>query len=180
MHRPEIFREDRVDVMHALMRAYPFATLVRVGADGPEANHLPLLLDAAADDAGVGRRNGVLRGHIARANPMWRETDRRVDVLAIFHGPHHYVTPSWYPSKAAHGKVVPTWNYAVVHAYGRLAFYDDAKRLRDHVAALTASQEASRDEPWALADAPEDFIAGMVNGSSASNCRSIASKANGR
>ena len=108
--------------------------------------------------------NGVLCGHVARANPLWQTFDRRAQALAIFHGPHQYITPSWYPSKAAHGKVVPTWNYAVVHAYGRLSVYHDAERLRAHVDSLTASQEAGRDQPWALTDAPAAFIAGMVEG----------------
>ena len=163
MYRPDIFSEERVDVMHALMRAHPFATLVTSGSEGAEANHLPLVLHAdtgATETAEL----GLLRGHVARANPLWQSLDRRVDVLAIFHGPQAYVTPSWYPAKAAHGKVVPTWNYAAVHARGRLTLYDDPDRLRAHVAALTAQHEAGRDVPWALSDAPADFIAALVKG----------------
>ena len=163
MYRPNIFSEDRIAAMQALIRAHPFATLVTSGAEGPDANHLPMILQAGEGDDGDPSL-GVLRGHVARANPLWQAVDRRVDALAIFHGPHNYVTPSWYPSKAVHGKVVPTWNYAVVHARGRLTFYDDPERLRAHVAALTVQQEAGRAAPWSLSDAPADFVDAMVGG----------------
>ena len=163
LYQPDLFKEERIEIMHALMRAHPFATLVTVGGEesGPEANHLPLVLHAGEND---GDGQGLLRGHVARGNPLWQELDRRVDALAIFHGPQHYITPSWYPSKAEHGKVVPTWNYAVVHAYGRLSFFDEPARLLEHVGALTAQQEAGFDQPWSLADAPAEFLEQMVKG----------------
>ena len=144
--------------MHDLVRAQPFATLVTIGSNGMTADHLPLILLA------VGSERGILQGHVARPNPVWSDVDPSVDALAIFHGPHHYVTPSWYPSKAAHGKVVPTWNYAVVHAYGSLRAIEDADWLMAHLKALTARQESGRDTPWEIDDAPTEFIDRMVAG----------------
>ena len=158
MYQPPAFREDRVEIMHDLMRAQPFATLVTVGPHGMTANHLPLILLAG------GSERGILQGHVARPNPVWNDVDPSVDALAIFHGPHHYVSPSWYPSKAVHGKVVPTWNYAVVHAYGPLRAIEDADWLVTHLKALTAQQESGRDTPWEVGDAPADFIDRMVGG----------------
>jgi transcriptional regulator len=144
VYQPPAFREDRVEIMHDLMCAQPFATLVTTGSNGMTADHLPLILLA------VGSERGILQGHVARPNPVWSDVDPSVDALAIFHGPHHYVTPSWYPSKAAHGKVVPTWNYAVVHAYGSLRAIEDADWLMAHLKALTARQESGRDTPWVI------------------------------
>lgn len=158
MYQPPAFREDRTDVLHGLVRAYPFATLVTLGADGIAANHLPMIFHA---DEGA---QGVLRGHVARPNPVWRDVDPAAEALAIFQGPHHYVTPSWYPSKAAHGRVVPTWNYCVVHAYGTLSAVEDPDRLRDHLDALTAVHEAGRAAPWAVGDAPADYVEKMIGG----------------
>lgn len=150
MYQPSHFVESRPDVMHALMRAHPFATLVVMTANGLDANHIPLLIYP---------QENRLRGHIARANAMWRERDPAVEALAIFQGPQHYITPGWYPSKAEHHKVVPTWNYAVVHARGTLSVIDDAAWLINHVSEMTAHNEASRKAPWKVSDAPADFIA---------------------
>jgi transcriptional regulator len=156
MYDVPAFREDRIEVMHALIRAHPLATLVTLGAQGLEANHIPFLIDAAPTPW------GTLRGHVARANPIWRTYNAEVDVLAVFQGPQGYITPSWYPSKAQHGKVVPTWNYAVVHAHGPLKIMDDAEWLRALVTRLTASQESPRDKPWQVTDAPADYIDTML------------------
>jgi transcriptional regulator len=140
------------------MTRHPLATVVTLGADGLDANHLPLLHQA--DPA----PHGTLVGHVSRANRVWRDARLDVDALAIFHGPQGYITPAWYPSKAETGKVVPTWNYVVVHAYGRLRFHDDPAWLRRHVATLTAAHEAARTEPWSVTDAPSDYIDGQIKG----------------
>ena len=158
MYIPAHFEEPRTEVLHELIRARPFATLVTLSAGGIEANHVPLLL--FPDPAPF----GTLRGHVARANPLWRETSGDIDVLAIFHGPDAYITPSWYATKADTGKVVPTWNYAVAHAYGRLRPIDDAAWLRQLLAALTERNEAALPEPWSMSDAPDDYIDKMIGG----------------
>jgi transcriptional regulator len=155
MYLPAHFAESRVEVLQALMRARPFATLVTQGTNGPDANHLPLHLDANASP------RGTLVGHVARANPLWRDADG-TGVLAIFHGPQAYVTPSWYPTKREHGKVVPTWNYVVVHARGRLRVVDDAAWLRRQLGLLVDSHESGFDTPWRVADAPPDYIDKML------------------
>lgn len=159
MYRPPVFREDRIDVLHDLIRAHPFATLITVGADGPEANHIPFALEPGVDGA-----SGTLRGHVAKPNPVWSENDPEADVLVVFQGPHHYVTPSWYPSKAEHGKVVPTWNYAIVHARGSMRATQDADWLLAHLNALTGHQETGRDMPWAVDDAPAEYVEKMMGG----------------
>ncbi len=156
MYLPKHFAEPRVDVMHALLRAYPLATLVTLTPDGPDANLVPLHL--SPDPAPF----GTLRGHVARANPLWRDHAPETDVLAIFRGPQTYVSPSWYPTKAETGRVVPTWNYAVVHARGRLQVVDDPARLRAHLEALTAQQEARFSSPWAVSDAPADHVDKLI------------------
>ena len=148
MYLPAHFEQHDVAKLHALMREHPLATLVTVGADGPTADHVPLEFDAATN---------TLRGHVARANPLWR-TAAGQPVLAVFTGPQAYVTPSWYPSKATTHQVVPTWNYTVVHAHGRLRAIEDAPWLHGLVTQLTAGHEAPRVQPWAVSDAPEDFV----------------------
>ncbi len=158
MYRPPVFAEDRVEVLHGLIRAHPFATLVTLGPDGLTADHVPMILHADEGD------HGVLRCHVARPNPVWKGVDAAAGALAIFQGPHHYVSPSWYPSKAEHGKAVPTWNYCVVHARGQLSAVEDPVRLRAHLDALTAMHEANRPEPWAASDAPADYIEKMIAG----------------
>jgi transcriptional regulator len=158
MYLPPSFEESRPEVLHELMTRHPLATVVTLGADGLDANHLPLLYQAAPEP------HGTLVGHVSRANRVWRDARLDVDALAIFHGTQGYITPAWYPSKAETGKVVPTWNYIVVHAYGRLRFQDDPVWLRRHVEALTATHEAARAEPWSVADAPSDYIDGLIKG----------------
>jgi len=146
MYVPDHFREARTDVLHDAMRQIGFATLI---TQGLEANHLPMLL-----------QDGFLRGHVARANPVWKAGDG--EALAIFLGPHAYVSPSWYPSKAETGKAVPTWNYITVHAKGRIRWIQGADWLRAHVTALSDTHESPRPEPWKVGDAPESFIDALL------------------
>lgn len=153
MHIPALFADTQPEALHALMRERAFATLVTISGDSPNANHLPLLLTDVETTP-----FGVLQGHLARANPAWLDLQSGREVLAIFHGPQSYITPSWYPTKAATGKVVPTWNYVVVHAYGIPRVIEDATWLRGHLTELTRRHEAPRAEPWALADAPPEYV----------------------
>ena len=156
MYEVEAFREDRIEVLHALIKAHPLATLVVTTAQGLEANHIPLLIDPQPTPF------GTLRGHVARANPVWRTFDAGMDMLAVFQGPQAYITPSWYLTKAQTGKVVPTWNYAMVHVHGPLKIIDDAEWLRKLVTCLTESQESPRKKPWHVTDAPSDYVDTML------------------
>ena len=156
MYLPAPFSETRTEVLHALMRARPLATLVTLAAGGLDATHIPLHL--SPQDGPL----GTLRGHVARANPLWRECTSGVAALAIFHGPDAYITPGWYPTKAQTGKAVPTWNYVVAHAHGALRAIDDRVWLRAHLAALTAQHEAASTQPWRIEDAPPDYIEKMI------------------
>ncbi|HXE29532.1 MAG TPA: FMN-binding negative transcriptional regulator [Stellaceae bacterium] len=157
MYVPQHFEESRVPVLHRTMREIGFATLVTIGTDGLIASHVPLLLDPEPTPF------GTLSGHLARANSQWTGAASDVEALAIFLGPHAYVSPSWYPTKAESGKVVPTWNYVAIHAYGKLRLIDDPDWKLAHVAKLTHSHESQQAKPWAVSDAPPDFIRGMVN-----------------
>lgn len=152
MYIPKQFEQPRVEVMHELIRAYPLATLVIHSPGGLDANHIPFHLSQSPTPY------GSLQGHIARANPLWGKISEGIEALAIFHGPDSYITPSWYATKKATGKVVPTWNYAVVHAYGVLRVVDNATWLRAQLDALTNHNEASFAEPWAVSDAPSEHI----------------------
>ena len=135
-------------MLHGLVRAHPLGTLVTLTARGLEGNHLPFEL---VDD---GSPRGLLRGHVARANPVWRDSVKDVEALVVFSGPSAYISPSWYPTKAESGKVVPTWNYAVVHARGPLGIVDDAEWLRAFVTTLTDRYESGRTPAWHVTDAP--------------------------
>jgi transcriptional regulator len=157
MYTPDHFRVVDLPQMHALMRARPLATLVSADPVGLYATHLPTVLK---NDGPY----GVIECHLARANPHWKDLAEGNEALMIFQGPEGYITPNWYPSKADHGKVVPTWNYAVVHAYGRPEVMEDRNWLRRHVTELTAQQETNEVKPWALSDAPESFIEVMLRG----------------
>ncbi|KMO27979.1 FMN-binding negative transcriptional regulator [Methylobacterium aquaticum] len=157
MYIPPAFRETDAAAMHATMRAAPLASLVTATAAGLLCTPLPLLLDP---DEG---EQGVLYGHLARANPHWREP-ALAETLAIFSGPDAYVTPSWYATKRETGTVVPTWNYVAVHAYGPAAFFDDPDRLLAVVTRLTDRHEGGRPSPWAVADAPAEFVAAQLRG----------------
>jgi transcriptional regulator len=158
MYVPPHFREDRIEVLHEAIGGAGLATLVSFTGQGLIASHAPLLLDP--DPAPC----GTLIGHLARANPHARLVDPAVETLAIFQGPDAYITPSWYPTKQETGKVVPTWNYAAIHAYGTLEVFDDSDRLLDVVTRLTDRHEGSRAAPWAVSDAPADFVRGMLKG----------------
>ncbi|MBM3218806.1 MAG: FMN-binding negative transcriptional regulator [Candidatus Rokubacteria bacterium] len=155
MYNPKHFEETRVDVLHAHIRAHPLGALVVMTPEGLDANHIPIEVDP--DPAPF----GTLRGHIARANPVWRQA-HEAPALAIFQGPSTYISPAWYVTKRETAKVVPTWNYAVVHAHGTLRFIDDRDWLRAFVTRLTDRHEAGRPEPWKVTDAPADYVDNMV------------------
>ncbi|MGR9086266.1 MAG: FMN-binding negative transcriptional regulator [Gammaproteobacteria bacterium] len=156
MYIPKQFEEPSVEAMHALIRAHPLATVVTLSSDGLNANHVPLHLSA------IPAPYGTLRGHIARSNPLWRDFAQDAGVLAIFQGPDAYISPSWYPTKKERGKVVPTWNYVAVHAYGSLCVVDDASWIRTHLEALTVEHEASFAEKWLVSDAPREYIDRLI------------------
>lgn len=158
MYQPTHFREHRLDVQHGLIRSHPLALLVTAGPGGLMANPIPFVLDPGAGE------HGTLRCHLARANPQWREMQAIAECLVVFQGVESYITPSWYATKRESGKVVPTWNYATVHCWGRPAVMDDADWLRRQITALTDQQEARRTEPWRVTDAPEPFLAAQVRG----------------
>ncbi|HUH85020.1 MAG TPA: FMN-binding negative transcriptional regulator [Stellaceae bacterium] len=158
MYVPTDFNEDRVPVLHAAIREIAFGTLVTLGTDGLTASHVPMLVEPGSSPL------GTLWGHLARANPQWQTVRHDVPALAIFAGPNAYISPSWYATKQATGKVVPTWNYVAIHAYGALRIIDDAAHARAHLERLTQTHEAGRAQPWAIDDAPEAFIAGMLKG----------------
>ena len=155
MYQPQHFREDDSGVQHALIRAHPLGLLVTVGASGLEANHIPFVLDPLA---------GVLQGHLARPNPQWQGFDSATEVLVVFQGPEAYITPSWYAVKAETGKVVPTWNYAVVQVHGRLRVVQDRDWLRAQIEALTRSQEDRRERSWQVTDAPAAYVEAQIRG----------------
>ena len=156
MYRPAHFAEDRLDVLHGVIRARPLVTLVTSRGGTLDADHVPVLLDATAG------ASGTLQGHVARANDLWKAVRPGSEALAIFQAEDHYVSPAWYPAKLEHGKVVPTWNYVVVHARGPIRFIDDREWLRALVTRLTDVHEGSRDERWRVTDAPPDYIDAML------------------
>ncbi len=156
MYVPEHFRETRIEVLRAFVERHSFGTLVAVTPEGITANHIPMQLLSGPDGP------GLLRGHIARANPLWRPLEPGASVLAIFIGPDHYVSPSWYPSKHEHREAVPTWNYATVHVKGHIRFIDDPGWLRTLVESLTDEHERQSVNRWRITDAPADYIAGML------------------
>ncbi len=156
MYIPSHFAETDTRTLHAWMRSQPLATLITHSENGLDANHIPLHLTAEPGSL------GILRGHVARANPLWSHLAAGTEALAVFMGPQAYITPSWYPTKAETGKAVPTWNYVAVHAYGTLRAVDNAAWLRSQLEALTAQSEAAFAKPWHIADAPPDYIARML------------------
>ncbi|QPF84154.1 FMN-binding negative transcriptional regulator [Bradyrhizobium genosp. L] len=157
MYLPPHFKIEELGAIHAAMRASRLATLVTATADGLIGTPLPLILDEREGEF------GTLHGHVARPNPQWK-LPATGEAMAIFTGPDAYVTPSWYVTKAEHGKVVPTWNYVAVHAYGAVEFFEDADRLLDVVTRLTELHESSRKEAWQVSDAPADFIKAQLRG----------------
>jgi transcriptional regulator len=158
MYIPRHNEEKRIPVLHALMVAEPLATLVTLGGSGLFASHVPMVLEADNSEF------GVLKCHISRANPQWRDFVPEVDALAIFAGHQHYISPNWYPEVREHGKEVPTWNYVVVHAYCALKVIQDKDWLLKNVENLTNVHEAASPVPWKVSDAPQDFIQSQLNG----------------
>lgn len=156
MYQPNHFEENRPEVLRAVVRQHPLALLVTLSDTGLQADPVPLLW---REDA---QGQVVLAGHVARANPLWQRTRLDTDVLTVFQGPQHYISPGWYATKAAHGRVVPTWNYVTVQARGPLRVVQDAAWLRQLVQDLTAQQEAPMPQPWQVADAPTDYIDKML------------------
>lgn len=143
-------------LMHDLMRLHPLGAWVTHDDGGLAANHIPFLLDPSRGEF------GTLMGHVARANPVWQSFPKSVDTLVIFQGPQAYVTPSWYPAKREHGRVVPTWNYVVVHAHGIPRAIEDQDWLVRHVEQQTSLRETGQEMPWKVTDAPSDFIDAML------------------
>jgi transcriptional regulator len=155
MYNPSLFAEDRIDVLHSFIRQHPLAVIVTCGSEGPEATHVPVVLHAE-----IGPK-GLLRCHFARANNHWKGVESSSGVLAIFQGPQHYITPSWYPSKQEHGKVVPTWNYVVVHVRGRARIFEAQSEILQHLHALTDQNERAFEKPWSVTDAPKTYLEGL-------------------
>lgn len=158
MYQPPHFREDRLEIQHALIEAHPLGLLITHGQTGLIANPVPFVLDAAASSL------GTLKAHLSRANAQWRDADPDQEALVVFQGAEAYITPSWYEAKQETGKVVPTWNYAMVQAHGRLRIMDDPQWLLRQITAMTDAQEAPRTEPWAVSDAPDSFVAAQLKG----------------
>jgi transcriptional regulator len=155
---PPHFKEDRVPVLHEAIRQARIATFVTTGSAGLVASHIPMTIDPEPGPY------GTLCGHVSRANPQWRDIVADSQSLAIFLGPNAYITPSWYATKRETGKVVPTWNYVAVHAYGTARFFDDPERLLALVTKLTETHEGSRSAPWAVSDAPADYVQAHLKG----------------
>jgi transcriptional regulator len=151
MYIPQQFEVTQVDIMHELIRARPLATLVTLSAGGLNANHIPLQLSESPAPF------GTLRGHVARVNPILADLENGDEVLAVFHGPDTYISPAWYTTKKVTGKVVPTWNYVVVHAYGVMRVINDPVWLRAHLEELTDHNEATFPAPWTVSDAPHEY-----------------------
>ena len=152
VYLPKHFEETRIEVLHALIRDYPFAAMVCATGTGLTVNHIPFILDPEGGDF------GVLRGHIARANPLWHLPPPQENALVIFQGPTSYISPNWYPGKAQDGKRVPTWAYAIAHAHGPIRFIHDADWLLQLVSSLSETHEAGQAKPWSVDEAPPDYI----------------------
>jgi len=158
MYEPPHFREDRIEVQHNLIRAHPRGLLITAGPSGLLANPIPFLIDSGTSE------RGTLRAHLAVANPQWRELAAVEQCLVVFQGPQEYVSPSWYPTKRETGKVVPTWNYVTVHAWGRPQVIEDAAWLRRQLDDLTLLKEGTRPAPWKVDDAPAPYVTSQMKG----------------
>ncbi|HEY1744393.1 MAG TPA: FMN-binding negative transcriptional regulator [Granulicella sp.] len=158
MYIPKANEETRLEVLHDLIEAHPLASLVTMGQSGLFASHLPMVLERES------ATRGLLKGHLSRANQQWRDFQPSVEALAIFSGPEHYITPSWYAEKADTGKVVPTWNYAVVHVYGTLKVIEDPTWLIEYLNALTTVHESAFSAPWQVSDAPAGYVESLLKG----------------
>lgn len=152
MYLPRAFAEHDPRNLHTLIQQHPLGTWITSGESGLLINHIPFVLDISRGE------HGVLMGHVARANPVWQQFSRVVPSVVVFNGPQAYVSPSFYASKAVHGKVVPTWNYAVVHAHGIPRVVEDRGEFLHLLERLTEAQEAAREHPWKVSDAPAEFI----------------------
>ena len=158
MYIPKANEEIRLPVLLEMIHTHPLASLVTLGATGLNASHIPMVHEPGGSDF------GILRGHVSRANPQWKDPADTLDSLAIFSGPQHYISAGWYPGKLEDGKEVPTWNYIVVHAYGKIRVIHDHDWLLNHLRSLTNQQEASFPNPWKVEDAPTDFTASQIKG----------------
>jgi transcriptional regulator len=158
MYRPPHFREDRLEVLHALIASHRLGTIVTNGPNGLEANLVPFSLDASRG------AHGTLKAHFAKANQQLAAFRNGGEVLVIFQGAESYITPSWYPTKQEHGKVVPTWNYVVVQAWGRPVVIEDPAWLLAQISELTDANEGKRPAPWAVTDAPDAYVASQLKG----------------
>lgn len=156
MYCPAAFRQDHLPTLHAQIQACGLAIVTSSGAQGLQASHLPLLLEPGEGEF------GTLYGHFARANGHWRDLAAGAEVLVVFSGADAYVHPGWYPAKAEHGKVVPTWNYIAVHVWGQAEVFDESERLLQLVSRLSERHEQGRPQPWAVSDAPRDYIDSML------------------
>jgi transcriptional regulator len=165
MYTPKAFEVTDLPLLQAAMKQSELATLVTVTPHGLVATHLPLLLDESKGEY------GTLTGHVSRANLQWRESDPEAEALIIFLGLDTYVSPNWYPAKQETGRVVPTWNYAAIHAYGRVSFFEDAERLRTVVTELTKRHEATFPAPWQVTDAPAAYIDSQLKAIVGFECR---------
>jgi transcriptional regulator len=158
MYQPPHFREDRIEVQHGLIREHPLGLIITGGPGGLTANPIPFVVYAD------GTPHGTLRCHLSRGNPHWQELGVVEQCLVVFQGPQDYVTPSWYATKRETGKVVPTWNYATVHAWGRPQVIHDAGWLRRQLDDLTLLNEGKRAAPWLVDDAPPDYVVAQMKG----------------
>ncbi len=158
MHVPKHFQENDTRVLHALIKSHPLGTWITSFDGELEVHHIPFVLLETSDGL------GVLQGHVNIANEVWRKLEGAQSSLVVFQGAEAYISPSWYPSKAEHGKAVPTWNYAVVHASGHPTIKRDSQWLLNHLQALTNQQEARQTQPWSVNDAPDDYIQRMLRG----------------
>jgi transcriptional regulator len=156
MYTPPSFKQEDIAVLREMMSQIGFISLITHTVNGLVATQAPVLFDAS------GGEHGMLRGHIARANPQWKTADEG-EAMAIFLGPNGYVSPQWYASKREHGRVVPTWNYVAIHAHGQVRFSEDRDLLRDIVTQLTDLHEAKFEQPWKVSDSPSDYIDAMLN-----------------
>lgn len=157
MYCPELFKENRLSVLHDLIRTHPLGIWTCWAEGKLTVNHIPFMVDDSTGD-------GILNAHVAKGNPVWKLVAEGAPSVVVFRGPHQYISPSWYPAKLEHGKVVPTWNYAVVHVHGEPRVVHDKNWLNEHLNLLTNAQEAKHTQPWQVSDAPDDFVEKMING----------------
>jgi len=156
LHIPKSNQETNISTLHSVIKENPFAAWTTISEGKITANHIPFVLDENKGEF------GTLTGHVARANPIWKTFSKDLESVIIFQGDHSYITPSWYPTKKEHGKAVPTWNYAVVHAYGNPNVIEDREWLLTHVNELTDTHESNQKQPWKVSDAPDEYINKLV------------------